>query len=59
MAVERVNTLVVGAGQAGIAASEHLSANGVPHLVVERRGFRDKIGLTYNIHHVKFGEIFQ
>lgn len=36
MAVERVNTLVVGAGQAGIAASEHLSANGVPHLVVER-----------------------
>jgi putative flavoprotein involved in K+ transport len=36
MAVEHVNTLVVGAGQSGIAASEHLSAEGVSHLVVER-----------------------
>lgn len=36
MSVEKVNTLVVGAGQAGIAASEHLSNNGISHLVLER-----------------------
>lgn len=30
------DTLVVGAGQAGIAMSEHLSRHGVPHLVLER-----------------------
>ena len=36
MSVEKVDTLVVGAGQAGIAASEHLTRNGVPHLVLER-----------------------
>ena len=31
-----VDTLVVGAGQAGIAISEHLGNAGVPHLVLER-----------------------
>ncbi|AGK48663.1 FAD binding domain protein [Burkholderia thailandensis MSMB121] len=31
-----IDTLVVGAGQAGIAMSEHLSRLGVPHLVLER-----------------------
>ena len=36
MTVERTDTLVVGAGQAGIAMSEHLSDLGVPHLVLER-----------------------
>jgi putative flavoprotein involved in K+ transport len=36
MSVERIDTLVVGAGQAGIAASEHLARAGVPHLVLER-----------------------
>ncbi|MDX2202814.1 MAG: NAD(P)/FAD-dependent oxidoreductase [Hyphomicrobiaceae bacterium] len=36
MVVETVETLVVGGGQAGIAMSEHLTANGVPHLVLER-----------------------
>jgi putative flavoprotein involved in K+ transport len=36
MPVENVGTLVIGAGQAGIAMSEHLSALGVPHLVVEK-----------------------
>jgi len=36
MAVETVDTLVVGAGQAGIAMSEHLSKAGVSHLVLER-----------------------
>jgi putative flavoprotein involved in K+ transport len=33
---ESVEVLVVGGGQAGLAMSEHLSANGVPHLVLER-----------------------
>jgi putative flavoprotein involved in K+ transport len=36
MAVERVEALVVGGGQAGIAMSEHLGRAGVPHLVLER-----------------------
>ena len=34
--VEAVEALVVGGGQAGLAMSEHLSAQGVPHLVLER-----------------------
>ncbi len=29
-----IDTLVVGAGQAGVAMSEHLSRLGVPHLVL-------------------------
>lgn len=36
MSVETIDTLVVGAGQAGVAMSEHLSKAGVPHLVLER-----------------------
>ncbi len=36
MSIERIDTLVVGGGQAGIAMSEHLSNCGVPHLVLER-----------------------
>ncbi len=35
--IQTVNTLVVGAGQAGIAASEHLGQLGVEHLVLERQ----------------------
>jgi len=31
-----IDTLVVGAGQAGIAMSEHLTRQGIPHLVLER-----------------------
>jgi putative flavoprotein involved in K+ transport len=42
MAVERVDTLVVGAGQAGIAVSEHLGANGVPHLILERHRIAER-----------------
>ena len=37
MAIERVEVLVVGGGQAGLAASEHLGRAGVGHLVLERR----------------------
>jgi len=36
MPIERIDTLVVGAGQAGVAASEHLGNNAIPHLVLER-----------------------
>lgn len=35
-AITKTDTLVVGAGQAGVAMSEHLSKQGVPHLVLER-----------------------
>ena len=36
MPVEKVDTLVIGAGQAGVAMSEHLGKRGVPHLVIEK-----------------------
>lgn len=36
MNYETTDTLVIGAGQAGIAASEHLGRAGIPHLVLER-----------------------
>ncbi|WP_420403523.1 flavin-containing monooxygenase [Nisaea sp.] len=36
MTVEKTDTLVVGAGQAGIAMSEHLGKAGIPHIVLER-----------------------
>lgn len=36
MSSQEIEVLVVGAGQAGVAMSEHLSGYGVPHLVVER-----------------------
>lgn len=36
MSTQETEVLVVGAGQAGIAMSEHLGRHGVPHLVVER-----------------------
>ena len=36
MSTEKINTVIVGAGQAGIAMSEHLSLMGVPHIVLER-----------------------
>jgi putative flavoprotein involved in K+ transport len=34
--MEDIDTLVIGAGQAGIAMSEHLGAMGVPHRVLEK-----------------------
>lgn len=38
MTVEKtvIDTLVVGAGQAGVAMSEHLTKNSIPHLVLEK-----------------------
>ena len=42
MSVEKVDTLVIGAGQAGVAMSEHLGKNGVPHLVLERHRIAER-----------------
>lgn len=36
MSVETTDTLVVGAGQAGVAMSEHLGQQGIAHIVLER-----------------------
>jgi putative flavoprotein involved in K+ transport len=36
MSSQEIEVLVVGAGQAGVAMSEHLNGYGVPHLVLER-----------------------
>ena len=36
MPKEKIDTLIVGGGQAGLAMSEHLSNSGVPHLILER-----------------------
>lgn len=37
-----IDTLVVGAGQAGVAMSEHLNKLGVPHLVLERNRIAER-----------------
>lgn len=42
MSVEQVDTIVVGGGQAGVAMSEHLSARGVPHVVLERHRIAER-----------------
>lgn len=42
MSVERVDTIVVGGGQAGVAMSEHLSKCSVPHLVFERHRIAER-----------------
>ena len=42
MSSRQVDVLVVGAGQAGIAMSEHLGAGGVPHLVLERHRIAER-----------------
>jgi putative flavoprotein involved in K+ transport len=42
MAAETVEVLVVGAGQAGIAISEHLRNAGIPHLVLEKDRIAEK-----------------
>lgn len=42
MPVEKVQTLIIGAGQAGLAMSEHLSNRGVPHLILERHRIAER-----------------
>ena len=42
MVAKTIDTLVVGAGQAGIAMSEHLGKLGVPHVVLERERIAER-----------------
>ncbi|HTZ80756.1 MAG TPA: NAD(P)/FAD-dependent oxidoreductase, partial [Stellaceae bacterium] len=42
MSVETIKTLVIGAGQAGLAMSEHLLQRGEPHLVLERQRIAER-----------------
>ena len=42
MSVEKIDTVVVGGGQAGVAMSEHLTKLDVPHLVLERDRIAEK-----------------
>lgn len=42
MSSQEVEVLVVGAGQAGIAMSEHLSDRGIPHIVLERHRIAER-----------------
>jgi putative flavoprotein involved in K+ transport len=42
MSVEKVKTLIIGGGQAGLAMSEHLTLQGEPHLVVERHRIAER-----------------
>ena len=42
MSVEAVETFIIGAGQAGLAMSQHLSKRGLPHLVVERQRIAER-----------------
>ncbi|MCX7351029.1 MAG: NAD(P)/FAD-dependent oxidoreductase, partial [Alphaproteobacteria bacterium] len=42
MAVDRVETLIIGAGQAGLAVSRHLGKRGKEHLVIERRRIAER-----------------
>src|SRR3954468_15119969 len=42
MSVEKIEVLVVGGGQAGVAMNEHLGANGVPHIVLERHRIAER-----------------
>ena len=42
MPVEKIKTLIVGGGQAGLAMSAHLTAHGEPHLIVERHRIAER-----------------
>ena len=42
MLVEKVETLIIGGGQAGLATSEHLTKRGVQHLIVERHRIAER-----------------
>ncbi len=42
MSVERIQTLIVGGGQAGLAMSEQLTQRGLPHIVLERHRIAER-----------------
>ncbi|MET4637278.1 NAD(P)/FAD-dependent oxidoreductase [Mycetocola sp. 2940] len=42
MSGQKIEVVVVGAGQAGVALSEHLTERGIPHLVLERHRIAER-----------------
>jgi putative flavoprotein involved in K+ transport len=42
MPPEKVQTLIIGGGQAGLAMSEHLSKRGAAHLILERQRIAER-----------------
>ena len=42
MVTERIDTVIVGGGQAGLAMSRHLGAQSIPHLVLERNRIAER-----------------
>lgn len=42
MSVEKIKTLIIGGGQAGLAMSEHLIKHGEPHLILERHRIAER-----------------
>lgn len=42
MPVEKVDTLIIGAGQAGLAMSHHLRVHNIPHLILERKRIAER-----------------
>ena len=42
MPIEKIDTLIIGGGQAGLAMSEHLGRQGIPHLIVERKRIAER-----------------
>ena len=42
MGIQEIEVVVVGAGQAGVAMSEHLGRKAIPHLVLERDRIAEK-----------------
>ena len=42
MSIEKIEILVVGGGQAGLAMSEHLARCGLPHVVLERQRIAER-----------------
>ncbi len=42
MSFEKIETLIIGGGQAGIAMSEELSKRGLPHLILERHRIAER-----------------
>ena len=42
MAIEKVDTLIVGGGQAGLAMSEHLGKHGIEHVILERHRIAER-----------------
>jgi putative flavoprotein involved in K+ transport len=42
VSVEKIKTLIIGGGQAGLAMSEHLTERGEPHLILERHRIAER-----------------